>query len=321
MDSLTQMIEHRTEEIIAQWQQWLGRAGTNVSDPETLTQATRLMLQEVAARGDDVWRQGEEASAQSPFWPQSCLMPAVRAYATSRRIAGAETSLIAREWQLLRAALWHALAEEFKATSTESLVEVQIALNYAIDDAFAQLAVAQQISEARASLEQNRAAERAAFNQQLAIEVERAARYGRTCSITILDIDHLRSVNEQLGRKGGDRVVSEIASLLRSGLRQADRTFRYGGDEFVAILPETDFAAASTVMSRIGERASRLCRESNLPPDVGIHWGVAAFPHDGEEAKSLFLLADNRLRESKRRASDPPAGRKRRAGATVIGPE
>lgn len=320
MQSLANTMEGRTEEIITRWREWLMRGGTNIADPEAFSRAAHPVLIEIAARVDDLLQRSDETEgeteAQKRWWPQSALLPAVRAYAAGRRTAGAEASLIAREWQLLRAALWHALASEFDHFA-ESTVEMQIALNYAFDDALAQSAVGQQLFDLRGSHEQTHAAERAAFNQQLASEVERAARYSRACSITIIDIDHLRSVNEKLGRKKGDRMVSELSSLLRSQLRQADRTFRYGGDEFVAILPETDFEAASTVMNRIGERTTRFCLEAKLPPDVGIHWGVASFPHDAEEAKSLFLLADSRLREHKRLAAHKTTSRARHTGATA----
>jgi len=309
MHSLAQTIEGRTEAIITHWREWLVRGGTNIPDSAAFSRAASPALAEIAARVDDLLQHPDETESEreaaSRWWPQSTLMPAVRAYAAGRRAAGAEAGLIAREWQLLRAALSHALAADLNQFAER--VELLVALNYAFDDALAQSAVGQQLFDIRNAQDQVHAAERAAFNQQLAAEVERAARYSRACSITIIDIDHLRSVNEKLGRTKGDRLVKEIGSLLRGQLRQADRTFRYGGDEFVAILPETDFEAASAVMTRIGERAARFCLEAKLPPDVGIHWGVASFPHDAEEAKSLFILADNRMRESKREAvSKPP---------------
>ena len=311
MHLLAQTIESRTEEIITYWCEWLLRSGTNIAHPEAFSQAARPMMIEIALRVDSLLNQPDDTEPHARWWPQSPLMPAVRVYAASRRTAGAEPSLIAREWQLLRAALWHALMDVFGQLSTQQAMEAQIALNYAFDDALAQSAVAQHLFELRTSHEQTHAAERAAFNQQFAAEVERAARYNRACSVTIIDIDHLRSVNEKLGRKKGDRMIQELALLLRGQLRQADRAFRYGGDEFVAILPETDFDAASMVLQRIGERAARFCRESKLPAEVGIHWGIASFPHDAEEAKSLFLLADNRLREHKRQAAPKTLERQR----------
>lgn len=313
MHSLTRMIENRAEEILAHWQQWLSRAGESGSDPEAFSQLLPKALAELAARADELLSQDE-----SRWWPQSPLMPAVRAHVIGRRKVGATPDLIAREWQLLRTALWSALADEFQSTSAEQALKWQIALNYAFDDLLTQLLVADRLFEAQTAQERTRAAERAAFNQQLAIEVERAARYGRNCSLGILDITHLRSVNEKLGRQSGDRVVEDIAALLRRGLRQTDRAFRYGGDEFVAILPETDFTAASAVFNRIGEGVARYCREFKLPQDVCLHWGIASFPEDAEEARSLFLVADNRLRE-KKRGPTRNLERRRQAGATLIG--
>jgi diguanylate cyclase (GGDEF)-like protein len=147
--------------------------------------------------------------------------------------------------------------------------------------------------------------ERASFSRQFAAEIERAARYNRRCSLAILDIHHLRSANDSRGRAAGDRLIAQISSLLREQLRQSDQAFRYGGDEFVIVLPETDFDGATVVLSRLRERADRLCRESDLPADVGLRYGIASFPQDAEEPKPLFLVADTRLRESKRAA--PPA--------------
>lgn len=144
------------------------------------------------------------------------------------------------------------------------------------------------------------AAERAAFNRLFAAEIERAARYGRHCSLALLDIHHLRRANDARGRDLGDSLIAQIHDLIRQQLRQSDQVFRYGGDEFVLILPETDFAGAATVARRICEQADELCRKLSLPTDVRLRAGVSSFPQDAEEPKQLFLIADSRLRESKR---------------------
>jgi len=148
--------------------------------------------------------------------------------------------------------------------------------------------------------EPNHAAERAAFSQQLAAEIERAARYGRDCSIALLDISHLRQINEAFGREAGDRLIAELSLLLEQQLRQSDCSFRYGGDEFVLLLPETDFAAASIVLRRVGERAARLWQALELPAETKLQYGIASFPQDAQSPKPLFLVADSRLRECKR---------------------
>jgi diguanylate cyclase (GGDEF)-like protein len=151
--------------------------------------------------------------------------------------------------------------------------------------------------------------ERAAFSRRFAAEIERAARYSRPCSLAILDIHHLRSANAAHGRAAGDGLIAELDALIRGQLRQSDEAFRYGGDEFVLILPETDFAGASAALKRICERADGLCRAAELPSDVRLRGGVASFPQDAEAPKPLFLVADTRLRESKRDAATPLASR------------
>lgn len=145
-----------------------------------------------------------------------------------------------------------------------------------------------------------KAAGRASFNRRFAIEIERAARYGRNCSLAIFDINHLRSANSSQGIEAGDRLIAAFSSLIREQVRMSDQAFRYGGDEFVIILPETDFAGSTIVAERICNRAEQICRESSMPSDVRLKCGIASFPQDAEEPKQLFLVADTRLRENKR---------------------
>ncbi|HYE75672.1 MAG TPA: GGDEF domain-containing protein [Blastocatellia bacterium] len=146
----------------------------------------------------------------------------------------------------------------------------------------------------------SKASSRASFNRQFAIEIERAARYGRICSLAIFDINHLRNANASQGIEAGDRLISEFSTLIHEQLRMSDQAFRYGGDEFVVILPETDFVGASTVAQRICQRAEQICRQSSMPADVRLKYGIASFPQDAAEPKQLFLTADTRLRENKR---------------------
>ncbi|MBI3252384.1 MAG: GGDEF domain-containing protein [Candidatus Omnitrophica bacterium] len=82
-------------------------------------------------------------------------------------------------------------------------------------------------------------------------EVERAKRHGRALCGIMLDIDNFKSVNDRFGHPAGDRVLREVASLLTGSIRRVDIVGRYGGDEFVVILPETDFPSAQTVADRI----------------------------------------------------------------------
>jgi diguanylate cyclase (GGDEF)-like protein len=133
---------------------------------------------------------------------------------------------------------------------------------------------------------------RAAFNRRLGGEIERARRYGRELSVVLFDIDRFKSVNDRFGHQAGDRRLAEVASLLKSSLRRSDAVFRYGGDEFAAICPETSGAAMAHALRRL---------ESNLPD---LSWGVASFPADAALKDELIRLADDKLyacKQSRRR--------------------
>jgi len=299
VNSLVTRIEEQADEVIARWHGQLDHAGLSPADPLSFAGAARTALIGVAGRAEEL--RGRTSSDDV----LARTIPDLQAYAATRPTPGV-ASLI-REWHALRAILWQALAPGWTALPVASAVEEQAALNFALDEALAQLA------------EPPRAAERAAFNQHLAVEIERAARYGRRCSLAILDIHRLRLVNEKSGREAGDRLLAELAAMLRREIRQADRAFRYGGDEFVVILPEADFGAGEAVMRRLSERAAELYRQLNLPLGLTLQCGVASFPEDAQAAKTLFLLADNRLRESKRQQEPSRTANRRSAKAAVLG--
>jgi len=92
---------------------------------------------------------------------------------------------------------------------------------------------------------------RKSFDQTLKIEAARAMRYGNALSIAGIDVDHMKALNEQLGERGGDIVLRQLAVFLRGLLRTPDHLFRIGGDEFGVLLPETDARGAAN----FGERA------------------------------------------------------------------
>ena len=83
------------------------------------------------------------------------------------------------------------------------------------------------------------------------IELERACRTHRPVSIAMIDIDHFKSVNDQHGHAVGDNVIRALANLLRQRLRKIDRLGRYGGEEFVAVLPDCHAADAKRILDEI----------------------------------------------------------------------
>jgi diguanylate cyclase (GGDEF)-like protein len=122
-------------------------------------------------------------------------------------------------------------------------------------------------------------------------EMKRTARTGRPFAVLLLDLDQLKKINDRYGHLVGSKALCRLADVLRVFCRAIDTAARYGGDEFVVILPETTAAAARLVASRI---RSRLATDSLQPP-ISVSMGVAVYPEDGETIEALFRRADGEL--------------------------
>ncbi len=155
------------------------------------------------------------------------------------------------------------------------------------------------------------------LHQRLEQEIERVGRYQRNLSLVMADIDHFKAYNDAFGHPGGDAVLISVAECLRQVSRSCDVVGRYGGDEFVLILPETP-AGEARVMA---ERASRHVEALHLPAgddvtgsEVTLSLGVAALLTTGGDKEDLIEAADTALYEAKRTgrnrvciAGQPPA--------------
>ncbi|MGB2664265.1 MAG: sensor domain-containing diguanylate cyclase [Candidatus Acidiferrum sp.] len=127
--------------------------------------------------------------------------------------------------------------------------------------------------------------------ETLDAEVKRTGRTGRPFAVLVLDLDQLKKINDRYGHLIGSQALCRLADVLRVYCRSIDTAARYGGDEFVVILPETTAAAARVVASRIH---SRLATDS-LKPRLSASIGVAVYPHDGETMEALLRTADREL--------------------------
>jgi len=125
-------------------------------------------------------------------------------------------------------------------------------------------------------------------------ELERARRYGRPFSLIFFDLDHLKKVNDQYGHLCGSRVLRELAQLALRKLRKSDKMFRFGGDEFVVTLPETDAKGAFVVAQRIRRavKAHRFEAEGGSEVTLTASFGVATYPYDGKNHEALLRRAD-----------------------------
>jgi diguanylate cyclase (GGDEF)-like protein len=141
-------------------------------------------------------------------------------------------------------------------------------------------------------------ANRRTIEEQLKREVELASRGVRPVSLLVADIDHFKRVNDTFGHDGGDLVLKEIAGVLGRGLRGADRVGRWGGEEFVVVLPDTHLAAAHGLADRLRhEIANTSILHDGQRIQVSASFGVASSKEipPGELALDLFRRADRRL--------------------------
>jgi len=144
---------------------------------------------------------------------------------------------------------------------------------------------------------------RRTVHQRLSEEWERARRYGGPLSVLLADLDHFKQVNDTYGHLAGDAVLAAVADVLRLHARTADVIGRYGGEEFLLLLPSTDLAAgcraAQRLLAAIAGHPVTMADGSRLTVTTSV--GVASLSELSEEATpdSLLALADQRLYEAK----------------------
>src|SRR5438132_6756438 len=129
-------------------------------------------------------------------------------------------------------------------------------------------------------------------------EIVRATRFGHPVSLIFFDLDHFKQVNDTHGHQAGSRVLHEVGKLLLKTLRSTDVPVRYGGDEFVILMPETSKDQAIAAARRIGGEIAReefLADQSYGPLKLTASLGVAAFPDDARDPESLLRVADEAM--------------------------
>jgi len=138
------------------------------------------------------------------------------------------------------------------------------------------------------------------FYNQLEVEVDRSNRYGHSLGLLLLDIDRFKVYNDTYGHLEGDKVLIKLCQTIRSCLRTMDSAYRYGGEEFTVILPETSGEEAETVAQRIRKavEAEKLFPEPNKPYQVTISIGVTEYCKE-EEFADFIKRADKAMYLSK----------------------
>jgi diguanylate cyclase (GGDEF)-like protein len=131
------------------------------------------------------------------------------------------------------------------------------------------------------------------FEEDLRAELARSQRYGVDGALLMLDLDHFKQVNDTLGHPAGDRVIAEIAAVLRGRTRETDVLARLGGDEFAIVLPRCSLAEAEEVAGEIATAVrERMAAEEDVPP-ITASIGVAPFGPEGQLSyESVLARAD-----------------------------
>ena len=140
---------------------------------------------------------------------------------------------------------------------------------------------------------------RLALEERLAEEIARAKRYGKSLSIAVWDIDFFKNINDSYGHKSGDKALVIIAKLLSRFCRETDFVARFGGEEFVTLLPETDAQSALLVVDKlraIVERSGFKANGQNV--SITLSCGLTQYI-DGDTNESLFVRADGALYQAK----------------------
>jgi len=148
-------------------------------------------------------------------------------------------------------------------------------------------------------------ANRRSCEDTLAAELSRAERYPAPLAVVLADLDDFKDVNDRFGHQAGDVVLREFAGLLRENLRDIDLAGRWGGEEFLLLLPGTDVEGAARVAERVRQALHHriLLSVEGEPIPVTASFGIAEYP-TADSAPALFAAADAALYEAKRQGKN-----------------
>lgn len=144
------------------------------------------------------------------------------------------------------------------------------------------------------------------FDEVLDIEIRRVKRFGSSMSLVFMDLDRFKLVNDKHGHLTGSRVLTEIGGLIKRRIRDIDCAARYGGDEFVFILPQTDKYGAYELVTDLHERIRShvMFAEGGAQIQVTASFGIASLPEDVDNKHDLIRLADNMMYKVKQSTRD-----------------
>jgi diguanylate cyclase (GGDEF)-like protein len=156
---------------------------------------------------------------------------------------------------------------------------------------------------------------RRSLDELMTAEINRHSRYGGVFSLIILDLDGFKAFNDSYGHPAGDKLLKEVGGVLKATVRNTDQAFRYGGDEFAILLPNTPIDAATQVADRIRHKIAAKVKTGHIAITASI--GLANWPADGVAANEIVAAADTALYRAKREGGN----RSYCASGTLLEPE
>jgi diguanylate cyclase (GGDEF)-like protein len=141
-------------------------------------------------------------------------------------------------------------------------------------------------------------------------EISRAERSAGILAVGMMDLKGFKSINDRMGHPVGDSVLVRTARVVRESLRAVDAGCRWGGDEFVLVLPNTDMISALSVLERVRQKISEIPLGGRGSVTLDLHYGVASYPNDGKSTDFLLKIADLRLYQCRSQSSFETAERR-----------
>jgi diguanylate cyclase (GGDEF)-like protein len=133
------------------------------------------------------------------------------------------------------------------------------------------------------------------YRDKLAAELERSARYRGHFVVAVFDVDNFKGVNDAWGHVEGDRVLQRLAQIIRASIRKTDLAARWGGEEFIVLMPQTSKRGAAMQAERLRARVEKELKDRG----VTVSGGIAGYPVDGTDESGLFQFADRALHRAK----------------------
>ena len=146
------------------------------------------------------------------------------------------------------------------------------------------------------------------FEDYFGKELNRSIRYSHRLALVVFDLHRFKEVNDRYGHPQGDVLLQMAADTLRKSMRTSDYAFRIGGDEFALLLPQSDPEQAIAMSRRLRAAYQITIEPLHLGVSLGLDYGLAVYPDDGEQQEVLIRVADERLYQLKNATQSFPQG-------------